>query len=122
MIYIEILLIMIFLHIVDDYYLQGWLASAKQKKWWKENSPNEMYKHDYLMALFMHGFSWSFMIMLPSMIFGRFNIGTFVINLVVHAYIDNLKANKHEINLIQDQVFHLTQIISTWYILFVSLH
>ena len=25
--------IMIFCHVVDDYYLQGWLASAKQKKW-----------------------------------------------------------------------------------------
>jgi len=24
----ELLLIMIFLHIVDDYYLQGWLASG----------------------------------------------------------------------------------------------
>ena len=28
---ILLLLAMIFLHIVDDYYLQGWLASAKQK-------------------------------------------------------------------------------------------
>lgn len=28
---IFILFTMIFCHIVDDYYLQGWLASAKQK-------------------------------------------------------------------------------------------
>ena len=59
-----ILLSMIFCHIVDDYYLQGWLASAKQKQWWVNNSPDLMYKYDYLMALFMHSFSWSFMIML----------------------------------------------------------
>lgn len=32
---ILILFTMIFCHIVDDYYLQGWLASAKQKSWWK---------------------------------------------------------------------------------------
>lgn len=36
---IFLLLLMIFCHIVDDYYLQGWLASAKQKKWWEENAP-----------------------------------------------------------------------------------
>ena len=30
-----IILWMIFFHIVDDYYLQCWLASAKQKQWWK---------------------------------------------------------------------------------------
>lgn len=28
------LLGMLYLHIVDDYYLQGFLASAKQKEWW----------------------------------------------------------------------------------------
>lgn len=63
MIFLHIVLAMIFLHIVDDYYLQGWLASAKQKDWWKQNAPDELYKHDYIMALFMHSFSWAFMIM-----------------------------------------------------------
>lgn len=62
---IFILFTMIFCHIVDDYYLQGWLASAKQKSWWEKNAPEKLYKYDYLAALFMHSFSWSFMIMLP---------------------------------------------------------
>lgn len=62
---IFILFTMIFCHIVDDYYLQGWLASAKQKSWWEKNAPGKLYKYDYLAALFMHSFSWSFMIMLP---------------------------------------------------------
>ena len=119
MIYVEILLLMIFLHIVDDFYLQGWLASAKQKKWWEENAPNKMYKNDYKIALFMHGFSWTFMIMTPTMIFGVFNFGTFIANLLLHMFVDNLKANKLEINLVQDQIFHLMQIISIWYILFI---
>ena len=60
-----ILLTMIFLHIVDDYYLQGILAQMKQKKFWKEQAPDEKYKYDYIWALIMHGFSWAFMIMLP---------------------------------------------------------
>ena len=38
------LLLMIFCHIVDDYYLQGWLALAKQKKYWQENAPDKLYK------------------------------------------------------------------------------
>lgn len=33
---IALLIFMIFAHLVDDYYLQGWLASAKQKKWWEK--------------------------------------------------------------------------------------
>lgn len=59
-----ILVSIIFCHIVDDYYLQGWLASAKQKSWWEKNAPDKLYRYDYIVALFMHSFSWSFMIML----------------------------------------------------------
>lgn len=52
-----ILIFMIFCHIIDDYFLQGILASMKQKVWWKENYPDKIYSKDYLMALFMHSFS-----------------------------------------------------------------
>lgn len=30
---------MLFCHIIDDYVLQGWLATGKQKEWWKINAP-----------------------------------------------------------------------------------
>lgn len=114
-----ILMTMIFLHIVDDYYLQGWLASAKQKSWWEKNSPDKLYKHDYLVALFMHSYSWSFMIMLPTTIYLFVVGGTwypllYVSNLIIHMYVDNLKANEGRINLIQDQSIHIMQIIITW--------
>ena len=115
-----IFLTMIFLHIVDDYYLQGILAQMKQKKFWKEQAPDELYKYDYIWALIMHAFSWTFMIMLPlifvSQIGPAFYV-IFVINLAIHAYVDNLKANKHKINLWQDQLIHLAQIILTFIIL-----
>lgn len=119
---IFILFFMIFLHIVDDYYLQGWLASAKQKKWWEQNAPQELYKHDYIMALIMHAFSWTFMIMLPIAIglkfaFSWFYIIVFVVNTTVHAVVDDLKANKFKTNLIQDQSIHMVQIVVT-YIMF----
>lgn len=122
---IFILITMIFCHIIDDYYLQGWLASGKQKSWWDKNAPNNLYKNDYLMALFCHSFSWSFMIQLPVLIYSFYtclfiwNIILFIINLIIHAFIDNLKANKLKINLIQDQTIHFIQIIITWIIIFI---
>lgn len=116
---IFLLLTMIFMHIIDDYYLQGILASLKQKKWWEKNANDKMYKNDYLMALFMHSFSWAFMIMLPYHIYilifgGTFYPLLFLSNLLIHMYIDNAKANYKKINLIQDQIMHLAQIIITW--------
>ena len=114
--------LMIFLHIVDDYYLQGWLASAKQKKYWQENAPEKLYEYDYLCALLMHSFSWAFMIMLPIAFNANFEIGigyivAFIVNLVVHAFVDDLKANKRKINLWVDQTIHIMQICVTFLIL-----
>ena len=114
-----IFLLMIFCHIVDDYYLQGWLASAKQKKYWEENAPDKMYKHDYIWALIMHSFSWTFMVMLPVAYAMGFNIDllfmvVFVCNILLHAITDNAKANDMTINLIHDQIMHLVQIVLTF--------
>ena len=122
---ILLLLTMIFLHIVDDYYLQGWLASAKQKSWWKQNAPDELYKYDYIMALFMHSFSWAFMVMIVPSLYAlsrTTEINTvafqivlaFIFNLLMHMGTDHSKANLKKINLIQDQLIHLFQIVWTW--------
>ena len=111
---IFILLSMIFCHIIDDYYLQGWLASAKQKKWWVQNAPNKLYRFDYIMALACHSFSWAFMIMLPIAFVTGGNLGwfflTYPINMGIHMFVDDLKANKLKINLITDQLIHFMQI------------
>lgn len=125
---IVLLLAMLFCHIVDDYYLQGWLASAKQKSWWEKNAPNKLYKNDYIMALCEHAFSWTFMIMLVPTIYTYFNqcdlafklyISVFCFNWAVHCIVDDCKANKKNINLVQDQLIHIAQIIMTW-IMFVA--
>ena len=111
------LLTMIFLHIVDDYYLQGILAQMKQKKFWKDNAPDEMYKYDYIWALIMHAFSWTFMIMLPFIVAGTAGPAfyvIFVINCIAHAIIDDLKANRKKINLWEDQILHMIQIGATF--------
>ena len=118
-----ILLCMFFMHIVDDYYLQGILASMKQKSWWEKNAPDPLYKNDYKIALVEHAFSWTFMMMLPAIIYTAI-IGTmlpvwfivvfFILNVTIHALVDNAKANEKTINLIQDQSVHFIQIICTW--------
>lgn len=117
---IFILFIMIFLHIVDDYYLQGILANLKQKIWWEKNYPDKKYSTDYLVALFMHSFSWSFCVcFIPFLVSISKQsdykvIIFFVLNLIIHMFVDDLKANKLKINLLQDQSIHLLQILVTW--------
>ena len=121
--YTFILMCMVFMHIVDDFYLQGILANMKQKSWWEKNAPQEMYKNDYLMALIIHGYSWSFMIHLPIMVFlNRFSSGGLIISALLHAWVDNFKANKSSINLIEDQSFHIVQIFSVWIFSILSLY
>ena len=110
-----ILALMIFLHIIDDYVLQApCLSSLKQKSFWEKNAPDEQYAYDYIVALIMHAFSWSFMIMLPVLFWGRWEWPILIANMCTHAVIDDAKANKFQINLIQDQTYHLIQIIATW--------
>lgn len=120
--YILLLIGMLFFHIVDDYYLQGFLASAKQKSWWEKNCPNSLYKKDYIMALVEHAFSWTVMIHIPIIIYSMvFNVEIssimfvvlFVINWLIHALVDNAKANLLKINLVQDQLIHIVQILIT---------
>ena len=121
--YSFIFLWMIFNHVFDDYFLQGCLATLKQKSSWKEYS--KFYQNDYIMALLMHSFSWTFMITLPIMFFMNFNLSGyfifhFILNLLIHAFVDHLKANVKLINLVQDQIIHLMQ-ICLLFILFVVL-
>lgn len=117
-----ILFVMIFAHIVDDYYLQGILASLKQKSWWEnQKSYKPLYKYDYIVALIMHAFSWSFMISLPILYLGftKWIVVEIILNTIIHGIVDDLKANKGKINLIVDQSIHIVQILITWILLVV---
>lgn len=110
---------MIFCHILDDFHLQGILASMKQKKYWTSHPDYKpKYENDYIVALLMHSMSWSFMIMLPLAIYLHFNVGSvfisaFMVNVLVHAVVDDLKANVGLINLVVDQICHMVQLAVT---------
>ena len=114
---------MIFLHIIADFNLQGILANMKQKKWWDEQTDNELYKNDYIVALIIHGFSWSFMVHLPIIVAVALcdeylNVACLLISLLahaaIHAGVDHDKANRHILNLVADQFLHLVQVFGIW--------
>jgi len=130
---ILILFIMMFLHIYVDFNLQigSSLNNLKQKDWWRHNCNKSQYKYDYIMAMLLHSFSWTFGIMFAPVLYLKIKTGysnstifincfiilLFVINAVAHYIIDNLKANDHVINLWVDQIGHIIQILITWFIL-----
>ena len=118
--FIKILLFMILLHIIDDFVLQPIsLSNLKQKKWWKKQEGySDKYKDDYKVALAIHSISWSIMIHIPFAIMfpslGQLALLiSFIVNAVIHYYIDDLKANKLKINLFEDQMVHFWQICTT---------
>ena len=122
--------IFLFLHCFADYHLQGILANMKCKDWWAKQFLNESefsrskYNKDYLVALWTHSFEWAFFITIPFLYICIINTNrnglliTYLImlleNTLIHAFIDNQKANKLRINLVEDQLFHLIQIFGTW--------
>ena len=127
-----IFIIMILLHILEDFHLQGILANMKQKSWWQSECnklgikyESSKYKHDYIISLYIHALENSIFITLPLIIDGLIATLTinpnnclfigwvFIIfaNTVVHAFIDNFKCNNKGINLITDQLLHFIFII-----------
>ena len=119
------ILLMIFCHVVADYNLQGWLASAKQQSYWEANAPDKKYKYDYLCALVTHSFAWTFMVMLPLAYLLEFDINAWFVcmfawNLIAHALVDHMKANWKIINLWVDQLIHFGQIALTTLLFFVA--
>lgn len=122
---IKILLLMFLFHIIDDFVLQPiCLSKLKQKRYWieeckKNNLDISKYDKDYITALMIHGLSWSIMIHVPLMFLGGIRDDFFLLlsvlfNAVIHAIIDDLKANKLKINLDVDQCLHGLQIVITW--------
>lgn len=116
-----ILIGMFWCHVIDDYMLQGCLASLKQRDWWKDkvaDLDHSIYRHDYVVALVCHSISWSCSIMLiPWLIADSTGMQVylmFLLNVACHALVDHLKANVRCINLIMDQTIHAVQIVLTW--------
>ena len=126
--FIKIVLFMILFHIIDDFVLQPIsLSNLKQKKWWeKQEGYSDKYKDDYKVALAIHSISWSIMIHIPLVIMfpSLWQLAlliSFIVNAVIHYFIDDLKANKLKINLFEDQMVHFCQICTTLSVIMITL-
>ena len=126
--FIKILLFMILFHIIDDFVLQPIsLSNLKQKKWWeKQEGYSDKYKNDYKVALAIHSISWSIMIHIPLVIMfpslGQLALLiSFIVNALIHYFIDDLKANKLKIYLFEDKMVHFCQIYTTLSIIMILL-
>lgn len=131
--YIIFLLSIVYMHILDDFYLQGVLSNMKRRIFWlKDKDYKELYRYDYIISLLIHALSWTISINIPIMfILYQFNklhdirytiifIVEFILNWIIHSIVDNLKANKMKINLIIDQVIHFIQVFIV-FLLFVNI-
>lgn len=125
-----LLMMMVALHVFADFHLQGILADLKQRSWWEEqeykiimkkkkdygDGIEWIYDKDHIPALWLHAFEWSFIVCIPLMYFVGFTwegACLVLLNTAIHAYVDNLKCNEMEINLVVDQVCHLIQLAGT---------
>lgn len=132
---IFILIMMILLHIIEDFHLQGILANMKQKSWWDKQIVDfppkkaNKYRKDYVISLMVHSLENAIFVTLPIIINDLYY--TFTVNKdndlwigwladilllgYFHSVIDDSKCNKMRINLIVDQVLHLIMIVSIWF-------
>lgn len=113
------LLCMIYLHLVDDYVLQGILAQLKQRDFWKPYP--KKYQADFFVALLEHGFMNAFLVHIPIYIWLCKNepilfASVFLFG-AIHAIFDDLKANDKKINLFIDQLLHIN-LIFLWWVIF----
>lgn len=122
--YTILFFVMFWLHLIDDFHLQGFLGDLKQKSWWKKNYPDKLYEYDWMFALFEHSFSWAFTTHIPLLALSVYSyyangyyyalwvyVWCIVFNTAFHMIVDNSKANKLEISLSTDQMLHIAQIV-----------
>lgn len=123
---------MLFCHCLYDFHIQGILAQIKQKDWWCDqmakvsqvqhdrtmDSIMQTYGKDYIVALLIHGFEWAVFITIPLFVYAWMCdlsyvsvLVTIPVNTILHAMIDDMKCNRMELNLIQDQTCHFCQIV-----------
>ena len=117
--------LMLFMHVIEDFHIQGILANMKQRVWWfNQRGYSPRYKYDYIPSVLAHGFEWAFIIYIPIFYYigvSYFVLFSLIITALLHAFIDHLKCNMGLINLCQDQTLHILQIlfvIGTTYIVY----
>lgn len=127
----KLIMLMFLLHILADFNLQfgGKLNNMKQQSWWRDQfeklhvgkEDRMRYRNDFVCALILHSLEWSIVTFAPIIFLTKSVLGIVsivVLNALVHAKVDDAKANGRVLNLVEDQAIHLIQIAVTavlWY-------
>lgn len=114
---LDVLIWMFFCHFLFDFYVQTKSnGDIKKKEWWeKRHKKSGKRKYNYIMGLLMHSFVWSMAILFPFYYIEKtLHYFVMIINIIIHAIIDNEKTNKKSISSMQDQLLHVIQILLTW--------
>ncbi len=117
------ILLMILGHVLADFTLQGWLASAKSKVYWKgvmediKPERREKYRNNWIPALVCHSLFWAIVTILP-LYESAWWPHLVIVNATLHAFIDHAKANCENVSLTlsQDQLLHLVQIVASYFL------
>jgi len=128
----QLIILVLVLHFISDFNLQigAKLHEMKQKAWWRRMFKeygiidHKKYDDDWSAAMWIHSFVWASVTFSPlAWIYGdRASIYVLIIlNMVIHAFIDNANANLMSINLWQDQLMHLGQIGCTLLYFYIGL-
>ena len=116
----QVLFVMIGMHVFADFICQGWFLNGKQKTWWQKMCRQDLgqeleqtkYRYDYLVGIVLHSLFWSMLVCMPFFCWTSLWKAV-LLNTAFHAVVDDLKANRGVLNLIQDQALHLLQIFVT---------
>ena len=132
---IKLYLLVLLLHFISDFTLQGNLGNLKWKTWWMDEC-NRMekekklewgsagatfhkYRFDYICGMVCHCLYWTIFTFAPIIwkMTSTWQIALLVVmNAGFHYWVDDMKANKWRLNLCQDQLFHLVQITATFFV------
>lgn len=124
---VKLTLLVILLHLVADYSLQGCLAQLKTAKFWRSvcrdcewcsaDAAFRRYGHDYRAGLVCHALYWTLVTFAPIIFHPLCSAWTALaivsLNALFHCWVDDLKANRGRLNLVQDQLLHAVQIAAT---------
>lgn len=117
--YIHLLLSMFMGHVIGDSVFQTSSISLKKREsYWK--SYGNYKRYFYIFYLLVHSFIWSstihisLLIILGVKYFNKILI-SYIVNILLHSIIDDMKANRKLFNLIVDQFLHSLQILLTFY-------
>ena len=112
---------MLLLHVLAEFVLQPVaLLRLKQKTYWEQPEHPNGGKDASAMAIAIYAILWSVMIMLPLMYYSTEGdlilLLVFLVNMLVHAYIDEYATNRRKLTFVTAQSLYLLQLTITFLI------